>query len=146
MHLVDLAGSEKTKQTGAEGNTLKARRLGSGSPHDEWALDDSGERGRLQRRDKSAWSEFPTAVFPPDAPSLFPLPPTCPVTAFWRLQEATKINQSLSALGNVIRGLVEKEKHIKFRDSKLTRLLQARARRAGYRLQKRRPGDAKASV
>lgn len=25
MHLVDLAGSEKTKQTGAEGNTLKAR-------------------------------------------------------------------------------------------------------------------------
>ena len=42
-----------------------------------------------------------------------------------RLKEATKINLSLSALGNVISSLVEgKGKHIPYRDSKLTRLLQ----------------------
>ncbi len=41
------------------------------------------------------------------------------------LQEATKINLSLSALGNVISALVDgKSKHIPYRDSKLTRLLQ----------------------
>ena len=41
-----------------------------------------------------------------------------------RLQEATKINLSLSTLGNVISSLVKKESHIPYRDSKLTRLLQ----------------------
>ena len=42
-----------------------------------------------------------------------------------RLKEATKINLSLSALGNVISALVDgKCSHVPFRDSKLTRLLQ----------------------
>ncbi|XP_039232953.1 osmotic avoidance abnormal protein 3 isoform X3 [Drosophila yakuba] len=42
-----------------------------------------------------------------------------------RLKEASKINLSLSALGNVISSLVDgKAKHVPFRDSKLTRLLQ----------------------
>lgn len=40
------------------------------------------------------------------------------------LQQATKINQSLSALGNVMSALCDGSKHIPFRDSKLTRLLQ----------------------
>ena len=42
-----------------------------------------------------------------------------------RLEEAKKINLSLSALGNVIKALVDgKSKHVPYRDSKLTRLLQ----------------------
>lgn len=42
-----------------------------------------------------------------------------------RLREATKINLSLSALGNVISALVDGRcRHIPYRDSKLTRLLQ----------------------
>lgn len=43
-----------------------------------------------------------------------------------RLKEATKINLSLSALGNVISALVDgrRTKHVPYRDSRLTRLLQ----------------------
>jgi len=42
-----------------------------------------------------------------------------------RFREATKINLSLSALMNVITSLVDgKSKHVPYRDSKLTRLLQ----------------------
>ena len=40
------------------------------------------------------------------------------------LEEAKKINQSLSALSSVIKGLSTGAKHISFRDSKLTRILQ----------------------
>ena len=41
------------------------------------------------------------------------------------LEEAKKINQSLSALGNCIHALTEKGRgHVPFRDSKLTRILQ----------------------
>nr|XP_016852542.1 PREDICTED: kinesin-like protein KIF17 isoform X5 [Anolis carolinensis] len=42
-----------------------------------------------------------------------------------RLKEATKINLSLSALGNVISALADgRSKHVPYRDSKLTRVLQ----------------------
>ena len=43
-----------------------------------------------------------------------------------RLVESQKINQSLSALGNVIAALTDKKarSHIPYRDSKLTRLLE----------------------
>ena len=41
-----------------------------------------------------------------------------------RLKEATKINLSLTALGNVISSLVDGSKHVPYRDSRLTRLLQ----------------------
>ena len=45
-----------------------------------------------------------------------------------RLKEATKINLSLSALGNVISALVDsKSGHTPYRDSKLTRLLQVKS-------------------
>lgn len=41
-----------------------------------------------------------------------------------RLREATSINVSLSALGNVIAALSTRSAHVPYRDSKLTRLLQ----------------------
>jgi kinesin family protein 3/17 len=43
-----------------------------------------------------------------------------------RLEESKKINQSLSALGNVISALTERslKSHIPYRDSKITRLLE----------------------
>ena len=42
-----------------------------------------------------------------------------------RLKEATKINLSLSTLGNVISALVDgRSTHIPYRNSKLTRMLQ----------------------
>jgi len=40
-----------------------------------------------------------------------------------RLQEGIKINLSLSSLGNVIKALCERQKHIPYRDSQLTTLL-----------------------
>ena len=43
-----------------------------------------------------------------------------------RLEEAQKINKSLSALGNIIQALTDKRgrNHVPYRDSKLTRLLE----------------------
>lgn len=41
-----------------------------------------------------------------------------------RLQEATKINSALTALGHVIQALVKKQVHVPYRNSQLTRVLQ----------------------
>ncbi|KAJ2945067.1 hypothetical protein O0L34_g9125 [Tuta absoluta] len=41
-----------------------------------------------------------------------------------RLREASRINQALSSLGNVISALAEASPHVPYRDSKLTRILQ----------------------
>ena len=41
-----------------------------------------------------------------------------------RIKELTSINQSLSALGNCVIALMNGRKHVPYRDSKLTRLLQ----------------------
>lgn len=41
-----------------------------------------------------------------------------------RLREANNINSSLSALGSVMHALANKQKHVPFRNSKLTELLQ----------------------
>merc|ERR1719188_1898699 len=40
-----------------------------------------------------------------------------------QFKEATNINKSLLALGNVVSSLAAKKKHVPFRDSKLTRIL-----------------------
>lgn len=42
------------------------------------------------------------------------------------LQEGIHINRGLLALGNVINAIVDSHKHVPYRDSKLTRLLQVR--------------------
>eukprot|EP01031_Cornospumella_fuschlensis_P026191 gene26191-31628_t len=44
--------------------------------------------------------------------------------AYKRAEEGISINLSVSSLGNVLQALAEKRKHIPYRDSKLTRLLQ----------------------
>ena len=55
-----------------------------------------------------------------------------------RLKEATKINLSLSALGNVISALVDgRSQHIPYRDSRLTRLLQVTRKRERERERER---------
>merc|ERR1719218_319561 len=41
-----------------------------------------------------------------------------------QLKEATNINSSLLAFGNVVQALAEKKKFIPYRDSKLTRILE----------------------
>lgn len=41
-----------------------------------------------------------------------------------RLREGIHINKGLLALGNVINAIVDNHKHVPYRDSKLTRLLQ----------------------
>ena len=45
-----------------------------------------------------------------------------------RFNELRSINLSLSALGNCIAALASRKKHIPYRDSKLTRLLQVQKR------------------
>lgn len=49
------------------------------------------------------------------------------------LREATNINSSLSALGDVMQALDQKQKHVPYRNSKLTFLLQVKLLSSGPR-------------
>ena len=63
-----------------------------------------------------------------------------------RLREASSINRSLSALGHVIMALAEVQRgahrHVPYRDSRLTYLLQARVRPGPVRVFPGTPGPA----
>lgn len=132
LNLVDLAGSERQSKTGATGDRLKVRppvagrqappshQGGGGGETDGMPLVALARRhvcmccglaegargggGLMTGRGVLAVSWVGAVLVP---------------------QEGSKINLSLSALGNVISALVDgKGKHIPYRDSKLTRLLQ----------------------
>ena len=63
---------------------------------------------------------------PPVPPARPPArPPACAPRSEQRIKELTAINQSLSNLGNVVSALLQsKRKHVPYRNSRLTRLLQ----------------------
>ena len=123
MHLIDLAGSERISRSGAEG----ARHAPPPSP-----LIRSPTRvclfpivcpavSPIVSLTNSAQEE--DACPPILVPAVFPLL-TPPAPSGDRLKEAQNINKSLSALGDCVQSLVSKSKHVPFRNSKLTYLLQ----------------------
>ena len=114
MHLVDLAGSERVDKSEATGarRRLQAAAVATASqpPSPSSAL--------LQPF--SPHSAKPLQTFS-NTPATLPNPPK---TTGERLTEATYINKSLSALGDVMAALAAKNAHVPFRNSKLTQLLQ----------------------
>ena len=112
LNLVDLAGSERQSKTQASQTKCQPAEPRS-EPAGGWGRACRGVGLRL-------------AIRSPSVHRLLSLPAVSQASGE-RLKEATKINLSLSALGNVISALVDgRSTHIPYRDSKLTRLLQAR--------------------
>jgi kinesin family protein 5 len=117
LNLVDLAGSEKIAKTGATGSTLEEVRMHHPSP--------------ITHHPPPARAE-PMCSLGTCQPAVC-LSARCAAKGVGRLTgkllpacdvQAKKINQSLSALSNVISALSEGKPHVPFRDSKLTRMLQ----------------------
>jgi Kinesin motor domain len=105
LNLVDLAGSERVHVTGA-----------TGAP----GLDSWSPLPRAPRRPRTLRAKDP--IVHAEWGQQHPV-----ARAGKRLEESKKINQSLSALGNVISALTTASGtrgHIPYRDSKLTRILE----------------------
>ena len=102
LNLVDLAGSERQKDTHTEGSRLRVTYAG----------------GVVLLLDLGGWGAG--------------LGVLTHVSLLVFLQEASSINLSLMCLGQVIMSLVDvangKNRHISYRDSKLTFLLRVRTR------------------
>ena len=120
LNLVDLAGSERQKSTHASGDRLKevgGARAAPPPPTSPWRTHCAAFSRRIIPT--LAASEAPPRALPSSSSS-----PPSP-------RQASNINKSLSALGNVIMALADlsdgRARHVHFRDSKLTFLLKARA-------------------
>lgn len=111
LNLVDLAGSERVHITGAKGAHC-CPELGAQPVSNP-------DRSELHPR------YCIPSILKPGRPCSTSAGPRC--LAGKRLEESKKINQSLSALGNVIAALTDTRgvrAHVPYRDSKLTRILE----------------------
>jgi hypothetical protein len=119
LFLVDLAGSEMVSKTGAEGQQVRAC----------WGCVRAPMRGSECHRAVvgSCWlaSKRRPPILAPNHAHARRVPPPHTVSLPPQLEEAKMINKSLTSLGKVIKSLTEGGgKHIPYRDSKLTRMLQ----------------------
>lgn len=114
LNMVDLAGSERQSKTNASGERWAVFVV-----HSFKTQFDVGKKRLLLKPTDYISLPWKLSITKYKEHEVLSDMNTC------RFREATKINLSLSALGNVIHALVEENtNHIPYRDSKLTRLLQ----------------------